>query len=57
LASTTERWITEDFVSFEAELEFETPKLYKRGHLILQKDSPSDMKKLDNAYEIIVLFE
>ncbi len=57
LASTTEEWMTEDFVPFEAELEFETPELYKRGHLILQKDNPSDMRELDDAYEIIVLFE
>jgi hypothetical protein len=44
-------------VPFTAELEFETPKLYKRGHLILQKDNPSDMRELDGAYEIIVLFK
>jgi hypothetical protein len=44
-------------VPFTAELEFETPKLYKRGHLILQKDNPSDMRELDDAYEIIVLFK
>lgn len=55
-ASAQGEWMTEDFVPFEAELEFETPELYNRGSLILQKSNPSGKPELDDAYEITVLF-
>ncbi len=57
LAFTQEEWMTEEFIPFEAELEFKKPELYERGHLILQKDNPSGMRDLDDAFEITVFFE
>ena len=50
-------WMTEDFVQFDAQLEFEKPELYNRGSLILQRDNPSGLAKNDDALEIPVFFE
>ncbi len=49
--------MTEEFVRFKAEIEFEKPELYNRGSLILQKDNPSGLPENDDALEIPVLFE
>lgn len=51
-ATATEDWMTEDFVPFTADIEFETPTLYPQGALILQKSNPSDLPENDNALEI-----
>ena len=50
-------WMTEDFVPFEAKLEFEKPDLYERGSLILQKANPSGLPENDEAMEITVNFK
>ncbi len=61
LADGEETWMTEEFVGFEGELEFENPsweeEFSKRGSLILQKANPSGMVENDEAYEITVWFE
>ncbi|MBU1046717.1 Gmad2 immunoglobulin-like domain-containing protein [Patescibacteria group bacterium] len=52
-----EDWMTEDFVQFKGELEFEKPDFDNRGTLILRKDNPSGLPEHDNVLEIPVLFE
>jgi hypothetical protein len=60
---TADEWMTEDFVSFQGELEFESPykvgdpEFMKRGTLILQKDNPSGLPEHDDAIEIPIMFE
>jgi len=50
-------WMTEEFVEFEAKIEFEKPDLYNNGSLILQKDNPSGFPMNDYAFEIPVVFK
>ena len=58
-------WMTNDFVPFEAKLEFVSPvfpdadknHFSRRGTLILQKDNPSGLPEYDNAIEFEVFFE
>lgn len=50
-------WMTEDFVPFEATLEFEVPDYGDSGSLILQKANPSGLPENDDAYEIPVRFD
>jgi hypothetical protein len=49
-------WMTEDFVPFRAEIEFEKPDYGERGTLILRKDNPSGLPENDDAIEIPVFF-
>jgi hypothetical protein len=55
-------WMTEDFVPFSAELEFDSPyssgdpDFMQNGSLILQKDNPSGLPENDNALEIRIKF-
>lgn len=57
IAQTNQDWMTENFVSFEAKLEFEVPELKDNGTLILQKDNPSGLSENDNALEIPIFFK
>ena len=63
VAQAQDDWMTEDFVPFEATLEFEDPyqegdpDFMRRGNLILQKANPSGLPENDDAYEIPVYFE
>lgn len=61
IAQASGDWMTEDFVPFEATLEFVKPELIgdfsKRGFLILKKDNPSGLPEHDDALEITVWFE
>lgn len=50
-------WMTEDFVSFSAKLEFEKPAYGERGFLILKKDNPSGLQEHDDSIEIPVIFK
>lgn len=54
-------WMTEEFVPFEATLEFETPAAgdpaVNRGSLILKKDNPSGLPEYDDALEIPIVFK
>jgi hypothetical protein len=56
IATANSEWMTEDFVSFTATLNFVKPSLYNSGNLILQKDNPSGMPEFDDALEINVTF-
>ncbi|MBU0649150.1 Gmad2 immunoglobulin-like domain-containing protein, partial [Patescibacteria group bacterium] len=51
IASTTEEWMTNDFVSFQAIVEFENPQT-GIGSLVLENDNPSDLP--ENQYELRV---
>jgi hypothetical protein len=50
-------WMTEDWVEFEAILEF-TPdvNVSSRAFLILQKDNPSDLPENDDSREMTLFF-
>jgi hypothetical protein len=54
-ATAKGEWMTEEFVPFEAVLEFDRQTYSNRGSLILQKDNPSGMPEHDDAIEIPVL--
>lgn len=61
-AQAQDEWMTEEFVPFAANLEFESPykkgdpEFMKRGTLILHKDNPSGLPEHDAAHEITVWF-
>jgi hypothetical protein len=57
IATAKGDWMTEDFVPFEATLEFTLNKqaYSNRGSLILKKDNPSGLPENDDALEIPVL--
>lgn len=62
-ATAQDDWMTEDFVPFEATLEFDSPvpaadapEFFYRGYLILQKDNPSGLPEHDDAFEIPIRF-
>ena len=57
IAMTAENWMTTEYVSFEATIEFEKPEYGENGFLILQKDNPSGLPEHDDAVEIPILFE
>jgi len=57
IAQAEGEWMTEDFVQFEARLEFEKPEYSNKGTLILQKDNPSGLPENDDALEIPVIFK
>jgi len=48
-------WMTEDFVPFEAKLEFTNP-ISKKGTLFLKKDNPSGLPEKDDELRIPVRF-
>lgn len=59
IATTKSNWMTEDFVPFEATLDFSVDKnaYSNKGSLILKKDNPSGLPENDDALEIpVVLF-
>jgi len=57
LATAKGEWMTENFVPFEANIEFIKPKNSKNGTLILKKDNPSGLPENDGTYEIPIIFE
>ena len=57
IAQAKGEWMTEDFVQFEARLEFEKPQNNNKGTLILRKDNPSGLPENDDALEIPVIFK
>lgn len=56
IAKTLSDWMTEDFVPFEAEIEFQKPAT-KKGNLILEKDNPSGLPEHDDSLRLPVRFE
>lgn len=61
IATAQDEWMTEDFVPFTAELEFQKPEFIgdfsKRGALIFKKDNPSGLPEHDDALEMPVIFK
>jgi len=55
-AITEEEWMTEDFISFTANIEFGDPQT-AAGILILDKNNPSDIREYDAQLVIPVRFE
>lgn len=49
-------WMTEEFVPFTSEIEFETPET-KTGTLILHKDNPSGLPENDDELKVPVKFD
>lgn len=54
-AQAKSEWMTEDFVPYEAVLEF-VPPVSNRGFLVLKNDNPSDIRENDRELWIPVLF-
>ena len=52
----TEEWMTEDFVPFEAMLEFDSLPAGQKGTLIFHKDNPSDLPENEDALRMPVVF-
>ncbi|OGZ18196.1 MAG: hypothetical protein A2V72_00025 [Candidatus Nealsonbacteria bacterium RBG_13_37_56] len=57
IAQAKGEWMTEDFVQFEAVLEFEKPEYGNKGNLILRKDNPSGLPENDDALEVPIIFK
>jgi hypothetical protein len=57
IATAQGEWMTEDFVQFEAVLEFEKPEYSNKGTLILRKDNPSGLPENDDALEVPIIFK
>lgn len=61
-ATAEGEWMTEDFVPFTAEIDFESPyqagdpDFMRRGTLILQRANPSGLPENDDAVEVVVEF-
>lgn len=56
IARTFSEWMTEDFVPFEAKLEFQAPTT-KNGMLILEKDNPSGLPEYADELRIPITFQ
>jgi hypothetical protein len=62
VATAEGEWMTEEFVPFSANLEYQNPykagdpDFMKRGSLILKKDNPSGLPEHDDALEIPIFF-
>jgi|GEM_PF-877816 len=55
-AEALDEWMTEDFVPFRAEIEFEKPAT-DIGFLVLEKNNPSDIREYDDELIIPVRFK
>lgn len=55
IAQAQSDWMTEDFVRFEAVLNFEKSTT-KKGLLVLQKDNPSGLPEKDDKLEVPIIF-
>lgn len=55
IAKAQGEWMTQDFVNFRAELEFEDP-IIDKGILVLSKDNPSGLPEYDDQLIVPVRF-
>lgn len=55
IATAKDEWMTEEFVPFEAKLEFEKQSV-QSGRLLLRKDNPSGLPEYDDVLEMIIKF-
>jgi len=56
-ATAEGKWMTEDFVSFNAELQFEVQSPNTAGTLVLKKDNPSDIPELNDELLVPIIFK
>jgi len=56
-ATARGEWMTEEFVQFDATLDFISPTYKNNGTLILQKDNPSGLPENDDALEVPIFFK
>jgi hypothetical protein len=56
IAQAKGEWTTEEFVPFEAMLNFSNPKR-DRGFLVFKKDNPSGLKEHDDELRVPVVFK
>ena len=56
IAQAQGEWMTEEFVPFEAKLEFSKPET-NWGTLILKKDNPSDLSENDDELQVPIIFQ
>ena len=56
VAQAKSDWMTEDFVPFEAVLNFENPQT-STGFIVFEKDNPSGLIENDDSFELPVRFE
>lgn len=50
-------WMTNEFVKFIGNIQFDKPEYGERGTLIFKKDNASGLPENDDAYEITVYFK
>lgn len=56
IAQTSQDWMTEDFISFQATLKFSKPET-ENGFLVFKKDNPSGLTENDDQLRVPVFFE
>lgn len=56
-ATSTEDWMTENFIPFSATLEFTKPTSTKHVLLVLKKDNPSGLKEKDESISIPLILK
>lgn len=56
VAQAEEDWMTENFVPFEARLDF-PPSLSGKGTLVFKKDNPSGLPEFDDELRVPIVFE
>lgn len=56
IAEAQKEWMTEDFVPFKAEMNFEILKNSKKGVLIFEKDNPSGLPEHDDQLRMPIIF-
>lgn len=57
IATAKTDWMTEEFVSFSSNLEFEKQPSGTFGRLLLKKDNPSGLPEHDDVLEVPIIFE
>lgn len=55
IATSKEEWTTEDFIPFEALVEFDAKQENNQGTIILKKDNPSGLEENEDALKISIL--
>ena len=54
IATAQDNWMTEDFVPFKAEIEFDVPETMN-GTLVFKKDNPSGLPEFDDEFKMPVI--
>ena len=56
-ATSTENWMTSDFINFSAEISYTKATSTRRALIVLSKDNPSDNPELDQSIFIPVILK